>query len=768
MFGVYYDLYDARENFYRDYALADFQISVKAVPENYIRLLSEVEGVQAIEGSVTLEGRAELEGFADPIQTTLVGIRPEGAQFNKLLFVDGSDAERLQSQEAFASSAFFEAHKLEQGNILKVVLLGQRETFKLRGAAQSPEYVYVLAPGGGLAPDPLRTAVLFCSLRKLQEAGELENSYNLLSGRFTEDVRGDAQREKEILSKLSERLEPYGVTSAIPQDQFLSVQFLNSDILGLKASAYVMPTLCMIIVTVVLNVVMGRLISGQRTVVGTLKALGYPTYAVTLHYLGFGLIVGILGALGGLVLGDVFQSGMLSLYQQVYELPIREPGSYPRLLAIAVALSIGCSLLGTAFGVRAATRLAPAAAMRPPPPEKGGKIMLERGPLRYLWERYPFSFKLMLRAIFRNPFRSLVTLGSSFVATTIMVESIAMGGAIGVFIDREFRVAQQQDVSVNLRLPRALVPTVREFEVLPGVIKVEPQLLAPALLKTLSDGPNKERQVAIQGLPAQPELQNPLRYTPSLKGGLPPDQPGLFLARKLAEVLETSVGDELEVELRTGTRRTVRLRVLGLVDTSLGLGAYMEINQLSKITGELAVTDKILLKVDPDKREELVSELQRRPLVLNVTWRADSLEQMNKTMQENMGVMLTVIVIFSGFLAFGAILNTALVALSEREREVGTLRVLGYSPLAVTAIFSGESLFLNSLGVITGWAGGAALTYGVSRAYDTEVFRFPYVMSVETIVLATVAMSGFIAASQIVLGIIVKRLPWLDVLKIRE
>ena len=768
MFGVYYDLYDARENFYRDYALADFQISVKAVPENYIRLLAEVEGVQAIEGSVTLEGRAELEGFADPIQTTLVGIRPGGSKFNKLLFVDGSDAERLQSQEAFASSAFFDIHKLQQGDSLEVVLLGQRETFKLRGAAQSPEYVYVLAPGGGLAPDPLRTAVLFCSLRKLQEAGELENSYNLLSGSFTDDVRGHPEREKAVLTRLSERLETYGVTSAIPRSQFLSVTFLDSDIVGLKASAYVMPTLCMIIVTVVLNVVMGRLISGQRTVVGTLKALGYPTYAVTIHYLGFGLIVGLLGAAGGLLLGRWFQTGMLSLYQQVYELPIREAGTYPRLLAVAVGLSLGCSILGTAFGVRSATKLEPAAAMRPPPPEKGGKILLERGPFRYLWNSFPFSFKLMLRAIFRNPFRSLVTLGSSFVATTIMVESLAMGGAIGVFIDREFRVAQQQDVSVNLRLPRALVSTVREFEVLPGVIKVEPQLLAPALIKTTSDGVGQERQVAIQGLPAQPDLQNPLRYTPALQSGLPKDQPGIFLARKLAEVLGTSVGDELEVELRSGTRRTVRLRVLGLVDTTLGLGAYMEINQLSKLTGELAVADKILLKVDADQRQALVAELQRRPLVLNVTWRADSLKQMNKTMQENMGVMLSVIIIFSGFLAFGAVLNTALVALSEREREVGTLRVLGYSPLAVTAIFSGESLFLNTLGVIFGWAGGAGLTYAVSRAYDTEVFRFPYVMSVQTIISATLAMSVFLLASQIVLGFIVKRLPWLDVLKIRE
>ncbi|MCA9779604.1 MAG: FtsX-like permease family protein, partial [Candidatus Eremiobacteraeota bacterium] len=106
--------------------------------------------------------------------------------------------------------------------------------------------------------------------------------------------------------------------------------------------------------------------------------------------------------------------------------------------------------------------------------------------------------------------------------------------------------------------------------------------------------------------------------------------------------------------------------------------------------------------------------------------------------------------------------------LSEREREVGTLRVLGYTPLAVTSIFSGESLFLNSLGVSVGWAGGAGLTYLVSRAYDTEIFRFPFVMEVQNFAFATLVMMVFLTLSQVALGMFVKQLNWLDVLKIRE
>ena len=767
-FGCYFDLRDSRDKFYSDYHLADFRISVKAVPENLVRILETEPGIQTLEGAVSLDARIEIAGFPDPTQTTMVGVPHTGKVLNQLLPINGGGLQPLEDDQAFASSAFFHAHKLKVGDQLSVILLGQRQLFSIAGGVQSPEFVYVLAPGGSLAPDPLRTAVLFVPLRQLQEAGELENSYNQILGRFSDDVRGKPEREREVMDRLQQRLAPYGVFEAIPRSQFLSVQFLESDIVGLKVSSSVMPTLCLIIVAVVLNVVIGRLVAGQRTIVGTLKALGYSNFAVTVHYLGFGLGVGLAGAVGGVAVGGWLQRAFLNMYRTIYELPIREPGFYPELVAISVGLSLGFALLGTAFGVRAATRLAPAVAMRPPPPEKGGRILLERGPLRLIWGRLPFSWKLVLRAIFRNPFRSAVTFGSSFIATTIMVESLGMGGAISVLIQREFVWAQKQDVTVLLREPKDRVSLQRELEMLPGVEYVEGQLSVPVVIHSVSENENRERQALLQGLPDSPLLENPLRLTPGMAERLTRDQEGLFLSRKLAQLLAVDVGDQVELELRRGTRRTVEVQVAGLVDTSLGLGLYMSADRLSRLIGEGNVADKLLLQASPEGRPLLMAELSRRPEVLGVNWRSDSLRQMEQVLQQNMGAMLTVVIVFCGFLAFGAVLNTALVALAEREREVGTLRVLGYTPVAVTAIFSGESLLLNTLGVICGWAGGAALTYGVCRAYDTEIFRLPFVFNVEIVTTATLWMLLFLTASQLVLGMIVRGLPWLDVLKIRE
>ncbi len=768
MFGVYFDLRDARDSFYSEYSLAEFRITVKAVPENLIAQLAEEPGIESLEGSVALEARVEVEDFPDPIQATMIGIPIDGKRFNKLKPVLGEGLETLRTNEAYASSAFFAEHGFASGDTVNTVILGQRERLRLIGAVQSPEWVYVLAPGGSLAPDPLRSAVLFVPMRQLQEAGELENSYNQILGSFSSEVRGHPEARKAVLERLKERLHVYGVFDSVEQDQFLSVNFLESDIVGLRVSAWVMPSLCLIIVAVVLNVVIGRIVAGQRTVIGTLKALGYPTGAITFHYLGFGIAVGLAAAVLGVALGRWLQENLLGLYRTVYELPIYESRFYPDLVFVSVGLSLGFALLGTVFGVVSATRLSPASAMRPPPPEKGGRIILERGPMALIWRRLPFSAKLILRAIFRNPFRSLVTLGSSFVATAIMVESLALGQAVTVLIDKEFRVAQRFDASISLREPLSVFELQRELELLPGVREVEGQLSVPASMRVSGNSQNPKREVVIRGFEDHPTMENPLRLSPEHVERFAESGDGLFLSRKLAEVLGVSEGSLLQVELRSGTRRTVELPVLGLVETSLGLGVYARAEALSRLIGETQVWNTVLLMVDLEQREGLVKTLSERPEVLNLTWRSDSLRQMEELLEQNMGTMLFVIIIFCGFLGFGAVLNTALVAVAEREREIGTLRVLGYTPGGVTAIFSGESLLLNFLGVVAGWGGGAALTYAITRAYDTEIFRFPFVMSFEIVLQATAIISAFLLASQLILGRLIKSMNWLEVLKIRE
>ena len=148
--------------------------------------------------------------------------------------------------------------------------------------------------------------------------------------------------------------------------------------------------------------------------------------------------------------------------------------------------------------------------------------------------------------------------------------------------------------------------------------------------------------------------------------------------------------------------------------------------------------------------------------------RRRSLEQLQETFGESMGAMIGFMVVIAGVIAFGSVLNAALVALSEREREVGTLRVLGYTPWQVAGIFVEENAILGCVGVGVGLGLGVGLNLLVATAYSTELYRFPVVVRGGTVLWIVGIMLGILAATQAVVVRLVRRLDWLQSLKTKE
>jgi len=133
-----------------------------------------------------------------------------------------------------------------------------------------------------------------------------------------------------------------------------------------------------------------------------------------------------------------------------------------------------------------------------------------------------------------------------------------------------------------------------------------------------------------------------------------------------------------------------------------------------------------------------------------------------------MSTMLWIMVLLAGMIAFSSVLNAALVSMSERQREVGTLRVLGFTPGQVARIFAGESYLLNGVGVLLGLGGGVAYVHLLARLYDTELFRFPVAIYPSHFFITVGLMVLIIGAAQTIVSLLIRRLPWLDVLKVKE
>jgi putative ABC transport system permease protein len=291
---------------------------------------------------------------------------------------------------------------------------------------------------------------------------------------------------------------------------------------------------------------------------------------------------------------------------------------------------------------------------------------------------------------------------------------------------------------------------------------VEAQL---SVVCDLSNGPYRKR-LGVSGIPPHNRLHTPLDAA-----GRPiviPDR-GIVLSKKVAEILNVGVGDSIRLRPLIARRQEVTTPVVGIVDSFLGLSAYADLGYLSRLLGEEWSANVLLADTHAAfPAEPIYGDLKVRPTVTGIGERTRSLTQLHETFGKTMGTMISIMVLFAGLIAFGSVLNAALVSLSERQREVGTLRVLGYTPLQVTGIFSGESYLLNGAGIGLGIGLGIAGAYGISLAMNTELYRFPVCIRVSNIAVTAAVILAFVTLAQISIYYLVVTLRWLDVLKIRE
>ena len=757
MAGVYRDLHGARRRYYGEYHLADFSVDLKRAPVHVLDEVAAMPNVRAVRGRVQLGVRIDLPDVDLPITGTAISM-PEQPMpvLNGILLRRGTWFSGGHDKQVILDDAFAAAHHLEPGSRIRVLLLDKQHDLLVVGTALSPEFVYVIPPAGGFAPDPSRYGILYLPERFLQESSDLDGAYNQLVGLAHDPSRTALDN---TLRLIEERLDPYGVANSTPVHEQASAKYLDNEIQQLRVNIIIMPALFLGVAALVLNVLMGRLVAQQRTIIGTLKALGYSASAITRHYLAFGVVVGGIGGLAGVALGWWLQLVFIDMYRTMFALPNIAAHLYADIFAGGVGISVVCAMLGTLKGVRHASRLTPAEAMRPPPPEKGGKVLPER--IGWLWRPLPFRWKMVLRAVFRNPFRSATTIIASFIATALVAGTLSSLDAVDFMMHYEFVLTSHQDVTISLRDPHGeqALPEVGD---LPTVSMTEPQL---GIACDLSNGPLRKR-VGLTGLARGNRL-----YTPLDAAGRPvivPDE-GLVLTAKLAEILGVGHGDRVRLRPLIGQRQEVEAVVVGTVDSYMGLSGYADIAYLSRLLGESWVANSALGSSYAGASEApFYRALRERPTVVGIGERTRALTQVEDTFGEMMRKSIAITVLFAGLIAFGSVLNATLVSLSERRREVGTLRVLGYTPLQISEIFSGESLVTNTVGILLGIAGGVGLIHLLALAYDTELFRFPVVILPSTLAISAVLVGVFVVIAQVIIYWMIRRLPWLEVMKIKE
>ena len=276
---------------------------------------------------------------------------------------------------------------------------------------------------------------------------------------------------------------------------------------------------------------------------------------------------------------------------------------------------------------------------------------------------------------------------------------------------------------------------------------------------------HRRYDTAIQGVPAESYLRRIIdRELQPVT--IPPD--GVILTERLAEILGVVPGDEVIVEVREGTRRHVRTRVVGLTAQYVGLGAYMDLARLNRLAGTGQAVSGALLMTDARYDDALTSALRERPRVASMVSQERVIAAFTEAYERSMLTFTFILSLFAGVIAFGVVYNSARIALSERDRELASLRVLGLTRGEISFILLGELAVLVLLAIPVGLGLGALASAWVVQATTTDLYQFPLVLGRRTFGLAAAIVVTAALISALMVRRQLDRLDLVGVLKTRE
>lgn len=752
MRGSYESLVIAQQDYYQQTRFADVWVSLRRAPETLRQQISNLPGVALADTRIGFMATLDLEGLDAPAIGRFISL-PENSRpvLNDIRITQGRYIEPGAPDEVIISEKFAAARNLLPGDSLRAIINGRARDLDVVGIAISPEHIYAMPPGS-LMPEDSRYGILWMGERALGPAYDMEGAFNEAFVKLSPEADTLA-----VIDGLNTLLQAYGGFGAYTRRDQPSHMILQGELDQNRVMGTAIPAVFLGVAVFLLHLVLSRLISTQRGEIAVLKAFGYHNGEVGLHFLMFALAAVaagiVLGALGGAWLGRAY----IGIYQMYFDLPGLQYTMNWQLVLIASAVSLLGACTGAMNAVLKAVRLPPAEAMRPEPPASFKPGLMERMGVAKL---LPSAGRMILRNVERKPLQSFMSsLGVAF-SVAILVVGFFMFDGVRFLMDLQFREIQREDVSVNFHQHQS-DRVLHELWRLPGVTRVEPFRTVPV---RLSNG-HHYRDSGIHGMQADGKLRrvvssNVLTYP------LPAD--GLVLSRMLAQRLQVETGDWLHVQLLEGQRQQSQVQVSGVVDDFMGVTAYMDIQALHQLSGEHGLISGAYLSVTPDERSRLYQTLKNMPMVAGVASPADMLASFNTQMAQNIFISVGFLVGFASVIAVGVIYNGARIALSERGRELASLRVMGFHRREVAVLLLGEQALITLFAIPMGWLIGYSMAWLVVQGMATDMFRIPYVLNPQTwLYSALITMAAALAS-----GIAVRRrldhFDLISVLKTRE
>jgi putative ABC transport system permease protein len=663
----------------------------------------------------------------------VVGMPPDGeATVNAIQIIDGTGLDARRPTGVVVEQHMAAHFDYRPGDTLDVSTPAGWAEVEVLGVAASPEYLWPARSRQEVLVLPDDFGVLFASEPFVAGLAPSSQRSEVLF-RLADDASGQAVEEARSAALAA------GAADAFTLAEQPSNAALQEDVAGFAEMSAMFPAFFLIAAAFATYVLLGRMIAGQQSNIGTLRAAGFKGRTILWHYAAIGIGLGLVASILGAILGALLAEGITRLYTGVLSIPAAVVEVRPVTVLIGLATGLLTGFVAAFFPARSASRISPAAAMRGPmPPGGGGVSLLERliPPLR----RLPVRWLSAVRGLGRARRRSVATIVGVLLATMLIFVSWGMVDSIEALLEQQFVRIQRHDAQLHLG-GRAAGAVAAEVAAVDGVDDIELAFSVPVSVSS-------ERGSYTTVLTALESEATMHRLVGADGATLAVPTDGLVLGSGLRGQLQIDPGDSVRVDVG-GLTALEDVTVAGFVKEPLGTFAYSSLAYAETVVsealgaGSAQVSDFAnLLMLTFDEGVDVARMRAELSAIEGVQAFVDSngLYDLAQELMSLFYAFIGVMIILGGILAFALIYNTMSANISERQGELAVLRTLGLSRHSIGGLVTAQNMLLTAIGLIPGLIGGWILAWVFMSTFSSDMFTLELAVRPTTYVFSAVAI----------------------------
>ncbi|MGX6961248.1 ABC transporter permease [Vagococcus xieshaowenii] len=533
----------------------------------------------------------------------------------------------------------------------------------------------------------------------------------------------------------------------------------------IDAIANVFPVFFFLIAILITFTTITRMVEENRKEIGTLKALGYRNGEIASKYILYTLLAAFIGTTIGVLVGAKLLPQVVFDMQQannIFPVYTSEFFLVPILIAVLAALA---STLGSALLVLSRDlREKPTALLMPKAPKAGKRVFLER--ITPIWHRLNFFQKVTYRNIFRYKARMILTIMGIAGCTGLMIAGFGLNDSIAAPVKKQFNELVHYQSIVSLT--DAEQPE-KAIEVLDTDVTVQTFMPIYSEQMTIREKNKAAQFTSVMITDDQAKLEKfvTLRDEKTNKKLVLPKE-GALISPRIAKTYEVSTGDTLALETTEGT--PVKVKVAGIIENYLGHAIYLSKAYYQTVVNESIAPNTLLVQTNHQtkKQEQRLAEaLIETGEVLNTTFISDQIEKQDLA-SESLGAIVAIFIILSGTLAFVVLYNLTNINISERERELATIKVLGFYDKEVTMHIIRENMVFTIIGILVGFGVGKLLTWFILAMASSDMMVFPVIIKLNGYLISALMTAVFSSIVMWVTHIKLKHINMIEALKSNE